>query len=132
LNQKKGEKLVADLKAKNFTTMEQYAEAMSSSVQNVKFVTFTTNSISGIGSEPILNIEAAAAPLNTVSGPYAGKNRVFVIRTTNKQESTFPYDEAAQMQQVQTQNMYRNFQIMQTPLILRDNAKIENNLIRFF
>ncbi|GHT77839.1 peptidylprolyl isomerase [Bacteroidia bacterium] len=132
LNEKKGEKLTADLKAKNFTTLEQYAEAMNTTVQNVKFVTFGTSSISGIGAEPILNAEAVTAPVNVVSGPYAGENRVYVIQITNKQENQQPYDEASQRQILQMQNMYRRYQLLQSPQILRENAKIENDLIRFF
>jgi peptidyl-prolyl cis-trans isomerase D len=131
MNKKKGEKLAADLKAKNLTTLEQYAEAMNTTPQSVKFVTFDTPSLSGIGSEPILNVKAPLATPNEVAGPFAGKNRVYAILVTDKRE-----DEAAdaetQKQQAQTQNMYRTYQLVQSPELLRENAKITSNFNRFF
>ncbi|MDR2682785.1 MAG: SurA N-terminal domain-containing protein [Dysgonamonadaceae bacterium] len=131
LNQKKGEKLAADLKAKNFSTLEQYAEAMNATPQSVKFVTFETPSISGIGVEPILNVEAPLASLHQVAGPFAGKNRVYAIVVTDKREDPAP-DAEMQKQQRQTQNMYRTYQLVQSPELLRENAKITNNFSRFF
>ncbi|MDR0542044.1 MAG: SurA N-terminal domain-containing protein [Dysgonamonadaceae bacterium] len=131
LNRKKGEKLAADLKAKNFTTLEQYAEAMNTTTQSVKFVSFGTQSISGIGNEPVLNVEAPLAPLNQISGPFAGKNRVYAIVVTDKREEAAP-DAETQKQQAQMQNMYRTYQLVQSPELLRENAKITNNFSRFF
>ena len=132
LNQKKSEKLVADLKTKSFSSLEQYAEEMNTTVQNVRFVTFATGSISGIGNEPILNARAVTAPADQISGPFAGKNSVYLVQVTDKNENPQPYDEAMQMRQVQLQNMYRVYQITQSPQLLRENAKIENNFIRFY
>ncbi|MDR1527541.1 MAG: SurA N-terminal domain-containing protein [Dysgonamonadaceae bacterium] len=131
LNKKKGEKLAADLKAKNFTTLEQYAEVMNTTPQSVKFVTFGTASLSGIGVEPVLNVEAPLAPLNEVAGPFAGKNRVYAIVVTDKREEPVA-DAETQKQQVQMQNMYRTYQLVQSPELLRENAKIVNNFSRFF
>ena len=131
LNRKKGEKLVADLKAKNLITLEQYAEAMNTSPQQVISLTFATPVISGtIGAEPVLNVEAPLAPLNQVAGPFAGKNRVYAIVVTDKREEDIP--EEMQKQQVQMQNMSRAYQLVQSPELLRENAKIINNLSRFF
>jgi peptidyl-prolyl cis-trans isomerase D len=132
INEKKGEKLVADLKAKGFTSLEQYVEAMNVTPQSVKFVTFATPNISGIGVEPILNTVATNASVGEISGPYAGKNRVFVLTVTDKKVSEEPYDAERQMQQAQMQNSSRTYQIMQSSEILKENAKIENNFNRFF
>ena len=131
LNKKKGEKLVADLKAKNFTSLEQYAEAMNTSPQSVKFVTFATPVISGtIGVEPVLNVEAPFASLYQVAGPFAGKNRVYAIMVTDKREDEIT--DESQKQQIQMQNMSRAYQLVQSPELLRENAKIINNFSRFF
>jgi peptidyl-prolyl cis-trans isomerase D len=130
-NKKKGEKLAADLKAKNFTTLEQYAEAMNATPQSVKFVTFETPTIAGIGAEPVLNVAAPAATPNQVAGPFAGKNRVYALLVTDKREDDAP-DAEAQKQQAKTQNMYRTYQLVQSPELLRENAKINNNFSRFF
>jgi peptidyl-prolyl cis-trans isomerase D len=131
LNKKKGEKLVADLKAKNFTTLEQYAEVMNTTPQSVKFVTFATPVLSGgVGVEPILNVVAPLAPLNQVAGPFAGKNRVYAIMVTDKREDDLTAE--TQKQQIQMQTMSRAYQLVQSPELLRENAKIVNNFSRFF
>jgi peptidyl-prolyl cis-trans isomerase D len=130
-SKKKGEKLAADLKALNLTTLEQYAEVMEATPQSVKFVTFETPSLSGIGAEPILNVAAPQASPYQVAGPFAGKNRVYAILVTDKREEESA-DPEAQKQQAQTQNMYRTYQLVQSPELLRENAKITNNFSRFF
>ncbi|MCL1937654.1 MAG: SurA N-terminal domain-containing protein [Candidatus Azobacteroides sp.] len=132
INQKKGEKLTAELKEKKLNSLEQYAEAMNTTPQSVKFVTFATPNISGIGNEPILNAEAPVAPIGKIAGPFAGKNRVYVIQVTDRKESDAPYNAELQMKQMQMQNSYRTYQLMQSSELLRENAKIENNLNRFF
>ncbi|MDR0413645.1 MAG: SurA N-terminal domain-containing protein [Dysgonamonadaceae bacterium] len=132
LNEKKGEKLVADLKAKGLTSLEQYAEAMNATPQTVNFVTFATPNISGIGMEPILNAAATSASAGEIAGPYAGKNRVYVLAVTDKHVSEEPYDGDRYLQQAQMQYSSRVYQLMQSSELLRENAKIENNFIRFF
>jgi peptidyl-prolyl cis-trans isomerase D len=131
MNKKKGEKLTADLKAKNFSTLEQYAEAMNATPQSVKFVTFETPSLAGIGMEPVLNVMAPLATPNEIAGPFAGKNRAYVLLVTDKREEAAA-DAETQKQQAQTQNMYRTYQLVQSPELLRENAKITNNFSRFF
>ncbi|MCC8146098.1 MAG: SurA N-terminal domain-containing protein [Bacteroidales bacterium] len=132
INEKKAEKLVADLKAKNLTTLDQYAEAMNSSVNEVKFLSFGTVNISGIGSEPILNAKVPLAPVGEVSGPYAGKNRVYAVYVKDKKVNDHPYDEEAEKENVRARNSFRRYQFMQSSDILRENADIENNFNRFY
>ncbi|GHT49348.1 peptidylprolyl isomerase [Bacteroidia bacterium] len=131
LNQKKGEKWVADLKSKGYTTLEQYAEALNAVPQSVKALAFGTNSISGIGTEPILNVVVPAATADVITGPLAGKNRGYVLVVTNKNTGE-AYEEATALQQVQMQNGYKMYQIIQSPDFLKGNAVVENNGIRFF
>jgi peptidyl-prolyl cis-trans isomerase D len=132
INEKKGAKLVADLKGKDFNRLEQYAEAMNTTPQSVKFVTFATSNISGIGVEPVLNAAVTNASVGEVSGPYAGKSRVYLFTVSDKKVSEEPYNAEKQIQQAQMQNSYRMYQILQSSDILKENAKIENNFNRFF
>jgi peptidyl-prolyl cis-trans isomerase D len=132
LNNKKSAKLVADLQAKKLDTLEQYAEAMNTTPQSVKFLTYATPTISGIGVEPILNVEVPKTPVNQLSGPYAGKNKVYVVYVTDKRDSEEPFDAERQKQQLQMQNMYRTYQLLQSPDLLKENAKIESNYNRFY
>lgn len=131
INQKKGEKWAADLKAKGYTTLEQYAEALNTVPQSVKALTFGTNYITGIGSEPMLNVVVPNAPANVVTGPIAGKNRGYVVVVTNKSTDE-AFNEASSLQQAQMQNGYKMYQILQSPDFLKDGVKIENNATRFF
>ena len=132
LKEKKAEKIIADLKAKNITDFTQYAEAMNVTPQSVKFVSFSTSRISGIGSEPILNVKAPMASVGEVSAPLKGNNGVYVISITDKKESEEPFDLAAQKQSLQMQNSYRAYQLFQSGQVLRESAKIEDNFSRFF
>ena len=132
MNEKKGVKLAADLQAKNLTSLEEYALAMNTTVQEVKFLTFTTSNISGIGSEPILNVKLPKAEVNQITAPIVGKNRVYVANITNKQESETPFEPEMYKQQLQMQNMYRFYSLMRNPELLKENAKIADNSLRFF
>ena len=132
LNEKKGAKLAADLKAKNLTTLEQYAEAMNATPQPVKFLTFATANISGIGQEPILNVSVPKLEVNQTAGPFVGKNRMYVVQVTDKRDSEAAYDADSQRGQLQMQNMYRMYSLTQNPELLRENAKITDNSLRFF
>ena len=132
LKDKKAEKIIADLKAKNLSSFTQYAEAMNANPQSVKFVSFSTTNITGIGNEPILNAKAPMASVGEVAGPLKGNNGVYVISITDKQESEQPFDLASQKQSLQMLNGYRAYQFFQSGQILREHAKIEDNLSRFF
>ena len=133
LKEKKAEKIIADLKAKNITDFTQYAEALNANPQSVKFVTFATSRISGgIGLEPIINVKAPLASVGEVAGPLQGNNGVYVISITDKRESEEPFDLASQKQSLQMQNSYRAYQLFQPGQILRESAKIEDNFSRFF
>ena len=68
LNDKKAEKIISDLDSKNLSTLEEYAAAMDSKIDSVKFVDFNTSNITNLGNEPVLNAYAAYAH-NTIVGP---------------------------------------------------------------
>ena len=133
INEKKGAKIVADLKAKNLTSLEAYAEAMNSTKQEVKFVTFNTPRISGgIGFEPLVNVKAIASEVGQITEPFAGKNAVYVLSVTAKNKSEQEFNEIAQKQQMNMQNGYRIMQVVQSNRLLKDKAKIEDNRSRFY
>jgi peptidyl-prolyl cis-trans isomerase D len=132
LNGKKAEKIIAGLKTKNLTNLEQYAEAMKSTIDSVKFVTFATPRITKIGVEPVLNAKALQLSAGELVGPYKGNNAVYVIQLTNKTESEQTYNAESQIQSLQMQNYYRIDQWFRSNRILKDNAKIEDNFNRFF
>ena len=127
---KKGEKIAADLAAKNLSSMEAYAEAMGSSVDSVKFVSFGTRRISGIGVEPNLNAEVSLAQVGQVSAPVQGNNGVYVFKVYAENTDAKTFNEAEVMRSLDANNIYRlSYQAIQT---LVDKAEIEDNRIRFY
>ncbi|MDO5571060.1 MAG: SurA N-terminal domain-containing protein [Bacteroidales bacterium] len=127
---KKAEKIVAELSAKNLSSLADYAQAMSSSVDTAKFVTFNTNRITGIGSEAILSGSAPFAQPNQLSAPLAGKNAVYVYSVYNKTESDAPFNAETEKQTLEGNLTYRlMYQSMQ---VLRNRADIQDYRVNFY
>jgi peptidyl-prolyl cis-trans isomerase D len=132
ISQKKGELIVKDLEAKSLTSLDAYASAMNTQLQEVKFVTFNTPRISSIGVEPAVNAVALSTEKGKLSNPFAGKNAVYVLSVADRRTSEQPFDEKTQMQTLNMQNSYKIMSFMQNNALLKENAKIEDNRIRFF
>jgi peptidyl-prolyl cis-trans isomerase D len=133
INQKKGELLVKNLEAKNPASLDAYASAMNAQLREVRFVTFNTPTISGIGFEPAVNAVALSTEKGKISKPFAGKTAVYVLSVTDKQQTSGqPFDEKTEIQNLNMQNSYRIMSFMQNNALLKENAKIEDNRIRFF
>ena len=124
LGQKKGEKIVADLKAKNLGSLEAYAEAMNSNVGEAKFVSFNTNRIAGIGNEPVLCGIAPYAAEGQLTGPVAGNNGVYVFTVTGRTESETPFNAADEKRALE--NNLVNRLMYQSLMVLRNHAEIED------
>ncbi|MCD8194112.1 MAG: SurA N-terminal domain-containing protein, partial [Tannerellaceae bacterium] len=125
ISQKKGEKIVNDLKAKNLSSLEDYAQAMGANVDSVKFVGFNTRRISGIGIEPKVNAIASLTPENQVGGPVAGNNGVYVLQVYNKNKEEKEFNEADEIRALDATNAYRfGFQAIQS---LVDSSDEEDN-----
>lgn len=127
---KKATKIIEGLKAKNLSTLEAYADAMSATVDTAKFVTFDTRRIDRIGDEPKLSGLAPYVAMNKVEGPIQGKNGVYVFSVYAKNESEKPFDAAVEKAQLEEQ--YSNMLMYQTMGFLRNKAKIEDHRARFF
>lgn len=128
--QKKGDKISSDLKAKNLTSLEAYAEAMGSKVDSVKFINFATRRIAGIGIEPNLNAAVSIAQVDQLSEPVKGNNGVYVFKVTAREKDAREYDETAEIRSVDATNAYRiAYQAIQS---LVNRADVEDNRIRFY
>lgn len=127
---KKGEKIAADLTAKNLSSIEAYAQAMGSSVDSVKFVSFGTRRISGVGVEPNLNAAVSLAKVDQVSAPVKGNNGVYVFKVCAENNDAKQYNEEAEMRTINANNAYRlSYQTIQS---LVNKADVEDNRIRFY
>ena len=124
--QKKGEKIAQDLSAKNLSSVDAYAQAMDS----VKFVSFATRRIAGIGVEPKLNAMVSLAQKDQLSAPVVGNNGVYVFKVYEQNKDAKNYDEAAEIKALDASNAYRfGFQAIQS---LVNKADVEDNRIRFY
>jgi peptidyl-prolyl cis-trans isomerase D len=130
INDKKAEKIIADLQAKNYSSLEQYGEAISSAVQSVKFVSFATPRIANVGTEPALNAAVPYAEVNVVSAPVKGKSGVYIFKVTEKHENSATFNLEEQKRSLGINNNYRY--MYQTMQILRDKSTVEDFRIRFY
>ena len=130
LRDKKAEKIIEDLESKNLTSLQDYAEAMNTEVDSVRFVDFHTSNITNLGNEPVLNAYAAYAPLNTVVGPLKGNMGVYVIDVINREQSEEEYSAEEQKANLHSNTIYR----LQSQAIevLKDKMKVVDNRYKFY
>ncbi len=129
INDKKAEKIIKDLKSKNLTSFDQYISAMNAVPGAVKFVTFATQNISGIGMEPIINARAPQMEIGKISDPMKGKIGVYVLKVTNKINSDAQFNPEVQKRSMESMNMYRMYSFMTA---LKEQSDIQDNRIRFY
>lgn len=122
--------IITGLEAQNLTSIDDYAAAMNTASDTVRFVNFNTRNITGLGFEPVLNAVSAYAPLNTVVGPMKGNMGVLVTRVTNRTEGAESYDAEAQKNNMLNENAYRLQ--MQSVEVLKEKMGVEDNRYRFF
>lgn len=130
LNDKKAEKMISDLKAKNLSSLDAYADAVAGRVDTVNFVTFQTNNISGVGYEPLLNVYAKHGQINKLESPMKGKTGVYVLNVTGKTENTNTFDQDQTKQMIRQSNMY---QLMtQAMFVLKEKMDVKDNRVAFW
>lgn len=127
---KKAEKMIADMKAKNLSTLDAYAQSLGSKIDTVKFVTFNTPSIMGIGHESALNVYAEVGQVNKLAGPVKGDNGVLVLSVVNKTDQSKDFNVQSFKQTTNSQNMYRI--MSQATQVLKEKLNVKDNRIAFF
>ncbi|TFD98855.1 hypothetical protein E2605_01865 [Dysgonomonas capnocytophagoides] len=130
LKDKKAEKMIADMKAKNLTSLDAYAQSLGSKVDTVKFVTFNTPNIMGIGRESALNVYAEVGQVNKLAGPVKGDNGVLVLTVLNKTDQSKDFNVQSFKQTANNQNMYRI--MSQATQVLKEKLDVKDNRITFF
>ncbi|NDV79040.1 peptidylprolyl isomerase [Dysgonomonas sp. 511] len=130
INDKKAEKMIADFKSKNLTSLADYANAVSGKVDTVKFVTFQTNTITGIGYEPIVNVYARSGQINKLDAPLKGKQGVYALLLTSKTEEAAKTEIEQSRQMLKQSNMY---QLMSQAInVLRDKMDVKDNRVNIW
>ena len=103
LRDKKAEKILADMKAANATSFDQYAKLNNAVSDSVKHVTFAASAYVPVlhSSEPLVSAFASVAAPNKLSAPMKGEGGVMVMQVyaQDKQNETFDKESEESMQQ---------------------------------
>lgn len=130
LNEKKVEKLFAQLKSENPQSLEAFAAAHSLPADTLKHLGFASTRIDGVGFEPALNAVAASAPLNKVL-PVKGMNGVYVVKVEERVpniNSPLTGASAGDLIQANLQSKVR----MQALRLLMSKMDVVDNRVRFY
>lgn len=130
IKDKKAEKMIADLKAKKISSLDGYAEAIGTKVDTVKFVTFNTPNIQGIGRESALNVYSELGAVNKLEAPVKGDNGVLAITVVNKVDQSKDFNLESFKQTTNSQNMYRV--MSQAMPALKNKMNVVDNRVKFF
>lgn len=98
LRDKKAEKIMADMKAANATTFEQYKNMPNAVSDSVKHVSFSASAYVPVlrSSEPLISAYASTAELNKLSSPIKGNGGVFILQSYAKEKLNETFDKEAE------------------------------------
>jgi len=130
IKDKKAEKMIADLNAKNLSSLDAYAQATEGRVDTAKFVTFQTSNITGVGYEPVMNVAAKKGQLNKIESPQKGRGGVYILNVINKTEDTKEFEAALMKQSIKQNNFYQ--MMSQAFPVLMHKMKVEDNRVKFW
>lgn len=94
LRDKKAEKIIADMKAANATSFDQYKNMANAVSDSVKHVTFSAPAYVPVlrSSEPVVGAYASVAEINQLSAPIKGMGGVLVLQSYAKEKSNETYE----------------------------------------
>ena len=95
LRDKKAEKIMADMKAANASSFDQYKGMANAVSDSVKHVTFAAPAYVPAlrSSEPLVSAYASVAELNKLSTPIKGNGGVFVLQAYAKEKLNETYNQ---------------------------------------
>lgn len=129
---KKAEKIMADMKAANASTFEQYKGLANAVTDSVKHVTFDAPAfVSALrSSEPLVSAYASVGAMNKLSAPIKGNAGVFVLQPYAEEKLNETFDEKAEVEKLQS--MYTNLVVRQFINDLYLNGKVKDDRYLFF
>lgn len=130
IKDKKAEKMIADMKAKNITSLSGYSQDLGTKVDTVRFVTFDTPNIMGVGRESVLNVYAELGQINKVNEPVKGQSGVIVADVLSRVDQSQGFNADNTKQAAMSQNYYR--MMSQSMAALRNKVKVDDNRVKFF
>ena len=130
IKDKKAEKMIADLKSKNLSSLDAYAQATGSRIDTAKFVTFQTSNIAGLGLEPALNVYSKIGQPNQLNAPVKGREGIYAISVVNKSEAPQGGD-VEQQKQMLSRTIYSQIRY-QAVYALRQKIDVVDNRVVFY
>ncbi|CCZ47484.1 putative uncharacterized protein [Bacteroides sp. CAG:661] len=129
---KKAEKIMADMKAANASTFDQYKGLANAVSDSVKHVTFDASAFVSVlrSSEPLVSAYASVGAMNQLSAPIKGNAGVFVLQPYAEEKLNETYDEKAEVDKLQ--GMYTNLVVRQFVNDLYLKANVKDNRYLFF
>lgn len=130
IREKKADKILADMKAANATTLDQYKSLPGAVSDSIKRVSFSTAAYvaATLSAEPEISAYAATATDNSLSSPLKGNGGVFVLQRYNESKTAETYDEASEMTRLENAKMNIASQQYANDLYLKANVKDERYL----
>lgn len=109
IKDKKAEKIIADMKAANASTLDQYNALTGAVSDSLKMVTFAAPAyVAGLrSSEPLVGAYASVAEVNKVSAPIKGNAGVFVLQMYAKNKLAEEFN--AKEEEATLVNMHARF-----------------------
>lgn len=124
IKDKKAEKIMADMKAANATSIDQYKAMPSAVSDSLKMVTFAAPAyVAGLrSSEPLVGAYASVAEMNKLTAPIKGNAGVFVLQMYGKDKLDETFN--AKEEEATLTNMHARFASrLMNDLYLKGNVK---------
>lgn len=126
INQKKAKIIMDNIQNK---ALSEVATQYSTSADTASQVTFNSNFIPGLGSEPVVIAKALGLEEGATSAPIEGTNGVFVVKVLSRTEDISPADPNLRRT---IAGAVRTAARGQIATELRDNAKIKDRRSKFY
>lgn len=132
MHDKKAEKIMADMKAANASSFEQYKNMSGAVSDSVKHVTFDAPAfVSALrSSEPLVSAYVPVGEVNQLSAPIKGNAGVFVLQPYAEDKLNETFEQQAEVDKLQ--NMYINLVVRQFINDLYLKAKVKDERYLFF
>ena len=129
---KKAEKIMADMKAANASSFDQYKNMSGAVSDSVKHVTFDAPAfVSALrSSEPLVSAYVPVGEVNQLSAPIKGNAGVFVLQPYAKDKLNETFEQQAEVDKLQ--NMYTNLVVRQFINDLYLKAEVKDERYLFF
>lgn len=132
IKDKKADLMIENISAqlKKTPTLEDLASTLGTEVKTAEAINFTSYQFGLAGFEPYIIGKATVIPLDKISGPYKGNAGVYVLKTSNKQETQEPFNVKNEISQLNSRYLYSLFYAVMDDL--REKSEIVDNRSNFY